>query len=97
MNLKKRLLGLALVLPLMSLGTLSAQSGSSSIQGTVTDASGAVVPGAEVVLTNTSTAVVLKANTDGSGSYSFPSAPPACTRFRYRRKASRPTRFLNLL
>jgi Carboxypeptidase regulatory-like domain len=76
MNLKKRLLGLALVLPLMSLGTLSAQSGSSSIQGTVTDASGAVVPGAEVVLTNTSTAVVLKANTDGSGSYSFPSAPP---------------------
>src|ERR1700692_126642 len=76
MNLKKRLLGLALVLPLMSLGTLRAQSGSSSIQGTVSDASGAVVPGAEVVLTNTSTGLVLKANTDGSGSYSFPSAPP---------------------
>jgi hypothetical protein len=35
-----------------------------------------VVPGAEVVLTNTSTGVVLTASTDGSGSYSFPSAPP---------------------
>src|SRR5882757_8381604 len=76
MNLKRRLVTLALVLPLMSLNTLRAQSGSSSIQGTVTDASGAVVPGAEVFLTNTSTGVVLKANTDGSGSYSFPSTPP---------------------
>ena len=76
MNLKKRLLALALVLPLMNPGALRAQSGRSSIQGTVTDASGAVIPGAEVVLENTSTGVVLKAYTDGSGSYSFPSAPP---------------------
>ena len=76
MNLKKRLLALALVLPFMNLNPLRAQSGSSSIQGTVLDTSGAVVPGAEVVLTNTSTGVVLKGITDGSGSYSFPSAPP---------------------
>ncbi len=76
MNLKNRLLALALVLPLMNQSTLRAQSGRSSIQGAVTDASGAVILGAEVVLENTSTGVVLKAYTDGSGSYSFPSAPP---------------------
>lgn len=77
MNLKKQLLMLALgVLPLMGPSPLRAQSGSSSIQGTVADSSGAVVPGADVTLTNTSTNVVLKANTDGAGSYSFPTATP---------------------
>ena len=77
MNFKKQLLVFALsVLPLMYATPLTAQSGSSSIQGTVADSSGAVIPGADVTLTNTSTNVVLKVATDGSGSYSFPTAPP---------------------
>src|SRR5580698_5361642 len=77
MNFKKQLLVFALsVLPLMYATPLTAQSGSSSIQGTVADSSGAVIPGADVTLTNTSTNVVLTVATDGSGSYSFPTASP---------------------
>ena len=55
---------------------LPAQSGSSSVQGTVTDVSGAVIQGASIVLTNASTGVVLNGSSDSSGSYSFPSVPP---------------------
>jgi hypothetical protein len=50
-----------------------AQGISSSIRGTVVDASGAVVPGAEVKLANVKTGVVLKTQTGDTGDYSFPS------------------------
>ncbi len=65
----------ALSLSLLSVSLL-AQAGSSSIEGTVSDPTGAVVPGANVVLTNTAMGVVLKAISDGAGAYSFPSIPP---------------------
>ncbi len=52
------------------------QSGSSSVLGSVVDPSGAVIQGAQVVLTNTATNVVLNAVSDDSGSYSFPAVPP---------------------
>ena len=78
MNLKKRLLALALVLPLMNPSPLRAQSGSSSIQGTVADASGAVVPGAEVVLTNTSTGVVLEGEHGWVGKLFVPFRTAGC-------------------
>lgn len=42
-----------------------------SITGVVQDPSGAVVPGAEVTLTNIDTGFVLKAQTGGTGSYAF--------------------------
>ncbi len=60
----------------ISLISASAQSGSSSVQGTVTDASGAVIQGATVVLTKAATGVVLNSTSDPSGQYSFPSIPP---------------------
>ena len=56
--------------------SLPAQSGTSSVEGTVSDPTGAVLPGAAVVLTNTATNVVLKSVTDSSGTYSFPSVSP---------------------
>jgi hypothetical protein len=64
------------LLLLLSTTYLRAQSGSSSVQGNVTDSSGAVVQGAAVSLTSASTGVVLKGNSDEAGSYSFPSVPP---------------------
>lgn len=77
MNLKNRLVALAFtILLFMSPTGIRAQSGTSSIQGTVTDATGAVIQGASVVLTNNSTGVVLNAASDPSGSYSFPSVQP---------------------
>jgi hypothetical protein len=49
-------------------------AGTGNIQGTVTDATGAVIPGATVTLTEASTQVVHTTQTDGSGVYVFPNA-----------------------
>jgi hypothetical protein len=64
-----------LLLPVLSLTAL-AQSGTSSLQGSVSDSTGAVIPGAKVALTNTATGVTLEAQTDTTGNYSFPTIPP---------------------
>lgn len=48
----------------------------SSIQGTVSDSSGAVVPGATVTLTDIGTAKVLTSTTTASGVYNFNALPP---------------------
>lgn len=48
----------------------------SELGGTVSDASGGVVPGATITLTNQNTGAVLQAVTNGTGSYGFLSIPP---------------------
>jgi hypothetical protein len=47
-------------------------AGTASIQGTIQDSSGAVIPNASVTLTNESTAVRRSVSSDGSGLYNFP-------------------------
>ena len=55
----------------------AAQTSSSGVVlGTVTDASGAVIPGVEVDLTNTATNITVKQVTNGSGQYVFPVVAP---------------------
>jgi hypothetical protein len=54
---------------LLSLGRLAAQTTSGSIVGTVTDVSGAAVPGAPVTVTNVDTNIATKTATDTSGNY----------------------------
>ncbi len=54
----------------------SAQFVSASLRGTVQDASGASLPGATVVVTNTSTGIVDKSKTDAGGRFVFASLPP---------------------
>ena len=54
---------------------LAAQSITGSVTGVVTDASGAVIPGAEVTVINTGTNVRSTAKTDGSGNYTVPLLP----------------------
>jgi hypothetical protein len=49
---------------------------SSSIEGTVTDSAGALVPGAQVVLTGIATGVKNTTKTNASGFYKFPSLGP---------------------
>ena len=66
----------AILLLTTALSVSRAQSVNSSIQGTVADASGAVVPGANVKLTNVRTGVQLKTISDASGNYSFPAVQP---------------------
>jgi hypothetical protein len=48
----------------------------SSLTGVVVDPSGAVIPGADVVLKNNATAGESRAVSDSTGSFTFPSMPP---------------------
>lgn len=52
-----------------------AQTSTSQISGTVLDASGAVVPGAEVTLLNEATGISQKQTTTEAGVYAFPAIP----------------------
>lgn len=54
---------------------LLGQSTSGSIQGTVTDGSGAIVPGATVVVDNTVSRLARSTTTDSSGHYQFTNLP----------------------
>ncbi|MGH9794481.1 MAG: carboxypeptidase regulatory-like domain-containing protein, partial [Candidatus Acidiferrales bacterium] len=63
---------LLLVFGLLLAGaTAFAQVSTSRIVGTVTDASGAVVPGAKVIATNEATGITYETTTTESGAYSF--------------------------
>ena len=64
-----------LLLLLLSLINVSAQTGTSRLSGTVTDASGAVVPGAKVTAKNEATGVTYTQTTTDAGLYSFAGLP----------------------
>jgi hypothetical protein len=68
-----KLLFLTLVL-VLSASIVRAQD-SSTVVGTVTDSSGAVIPGTVVLLTNPASNVSLKQTTDKQGGYRFTSVP----------------------
>src|SRR5579883_1512507 len=61
---------------LISAGLLLGQVVTASLEGTVIDPAGAVVPAAKVRVVNTSTNFELRATTDADGRFSFPSLPP---------------------
>jgi hypothetical protein len=65
--------GLLTQSPLVAQTTVS----QGSIQGTVTDPSGAVVPGASIIITNKATGQVVKVTSTNSGSYSSGALLPA--------------------
>ena len=72
-NWMQRILLLTLLLV-----TFSAKAqDNAAMAGTVTDASGAVVANATVVLTNPSRGLSFTAKTNGEGTYRFPNVPPA--------------------
>ena len=56
--------------------SVSAQSGTSSVNGTVADAQGQVVAGATVKLTSTGQGTTRTTTSDGSGAFAFTSVPP---------------------
>ena len=73
----KRISSFALCSIVLSAGpVLVSQTTSGSIYGTVADASGAVVPGAQLTVTNSSTSVSRNAKADGNGEYAFPVLEP---------------------
>ncbi|QEE27463.1 TonB-dependent receptor [Terriglobus albidus] len=62
---------MALCLAMLFPGLLLAQSDTGRVTGTVTDATGAVIPGATVTLVNTDTGATQTATTNGEGFYNF--------------------------
>src|SRR5579885_1515415 len=67
-----------LILAVVTSGPVWAQTTTTTsvVTGTVTDPSGAVVPGATLTLTNKNTNQTLTATTDASGHYVFPAVSP---------------------
>jgi len=67
----------ALLFALISLTSfLSAQSSTGTIQGTVVDPQGAVIPNASVTITNAGTNRAVQVNSNGEGLFSLPSLDP---------------------
>ena len=71
------LLGLLIAALAVSQVPVFAQFASGSIGATVTDATGAVVPAAKVVLKNEATGSLRDTVTNNSGAFDFPSILPA--------------------
>ncbi|MFL6208791.1 MAG: carboxypeptidase regulatory-like domain-containing protein [Pyrinomonadaceae bacterium] len=65
----------SLLLGLLLAVAVAAQTSTSRITGTVTDANGAVVPNATVTVTNEATGVVQTQSTTDAGLFAFPSLP----------------------
>ncbi len=77
MNRKSLLLAVVCLLWALTPSFLMAQTaGTGALQGTVTDASGAVIPNATVTLTSSATGQARTATTGGDGTYRFPLIPP---------------------
>jgi len=72
--MRKTLACLTVVLVLLALPSI-AQNISATIRGTVTDSTGAVVPGANVTVKSEGTGFTRSTLTNGSGVYSFPELP----------------------
>jgi hypothetical protein len=67
----------AIVIALLMFSTLSLGQGTrGTITGTVNDATGAVVPGAEITILEKATGVETKSVTSGAGVYRAPYLPP---------------------
>jgi len=64
------------VILLIGAGPLLEAQYRASIQGVVTDSSGALIPGATLTLTDTATNKVLTATSNGEGLYNFNALPP---------------------
>jgi hypothetical protein len=69
----------------------SAQSERGTISGTVTDATGALVAGAKVTVTNTATGVAITQTSNASGDFVVPSIPAGTYTVRVEREGFRPS------
>ena len=77
-----QIISLATLMILWLLKSNLAQTVNGTFRGTVTDASGAVVPGATVIVTSTATGVSRKATADAGGYYVLTELPPGVYDFK---------------
>src|SRR2546426_9638346 len=74
------------------LPTVSAQSATATLSGAVVDQNGGVVPGVEITVINSATALERKATTNNDGLYSFPLLPPGSYTITARRDGFSPVK-----
>src|ERR1022692_1696837 len=80
----RSLLSVIVCMLLVLSSSLMAQTASTgALQGTVTDASGAVIPNATVTLTSTTTGQERSVTTQGDGTYRFPLLPPGSYKVKF--------------
>jgi outer membrane receptor protein involved in Fe transport len=77
LNIALRLGSLACLLLFLMPATLSAQQAAAAINGTVSDATGSIVPGATITLSNNATGVSRTTQSNSSGIYNFVDVQPA--------------------
>jgi hypothetical protein len=77
-----RLLACPALLVLLLHGVAHAQLTTGTVQGTVQDNSGAIVPGVELALLNVDTNLALTQHTNNLGAYVFSNVPPGTYRLR---------------
>ncbi len=70
-----------------------AQANRATITGTVTDTSGAIVPGVEVTATNSGTGVFTKTASNGAGIYSLLNLPPGTYAVIIKKEGFKPVEF----
>ena len=75
-SIPKKCAAIGMSLLLIGSASVAVAQFSSSVQGTVTDATGASIPGAEVTLTNKGTNGSVRAHTNSTGVYRFGSLTP---------------------
>ena len=86
-----RIWTITLVLCFLIAGTAWAQSEKATLRGTVTDASGALVPEAEIVVTEIATNIeARRIPTDANGNYEIPGLKPGTYRLKAEKKGFRP-------
>ncbi len=66
----------ALICSLLCILPVNAQVAGGTLSGTITDPSGAVIPGASVAIANSATGIVRNVTTDSAGFYSAPNLRP---------------------
>jgi outer membrane receptor protein involved in Fe transport len=84
-----KVIALVVAVLLVMVSTLSAQQ-TAQITGTVTDASGAVIPGAQVVIVNDATSIQTTATSDDAGNYRALFLPPGTYSINISRNGFRP-------
>src|ERR1700683_837157 len=75
LKLSRRIAAVIAISLLIGMGSLWAQTDRGTITGVVSDSSGAVIAGAEVTITATSTGIASKVVTNVDGVYSVPNLP----------------------
>src|SRR6266704_3555651 len=85
----------ALICLLTPVGAWAQAVASGTVHGVVTDPANAVVAGATVTLTDTSTSAVRTATTNDSGRYIFPGVPPGIYELSITRTGFRVTKFVH--